>query len=467
LIFVPNRSSIGILTMKYKIRSIILIVLTVLAGYFLYASQVGTDGLAARFPFKLGLDLAGGSQLTYEADTSDIPESEVNDRLDSLRQVIEVRISRRLAAGALGVLEANIQQEQSVFASSPRMIVELPGVTDIEQAVEIIGTTPELDFRLVNENASEQATTTEEIFVTTGLTGRFIDRASVQFAGAGGSMQGVREPVVSLRFNKEGAKLFSEITKENIGKPLAIFLDGELKSAPVIRDEISNGEAVISGNFDIDEAKQLVADLNLGALPVPIELVSTQSIGPSLGKETTRADVVAGALGLGLIMLFLIFWYRLPGVVASVSLLGYVAIILVLFKLIPVTLTAAGIAGFILSVGMAVDANVIIFERIKEELRAGKKMKEAFDEGFSRAWSSIRDANISSLIIAVILFWFGTSLVKGFALTFGLGVIVSMITAITVTKAYLYAFAKEERGTVLNFLFGTGIPIISKWRREK
>lgn len=238
---------------------------------------------------------------------------------------------------------------------------------------------------------------------------------------------------------------------------VAIYLDGAPISTPVVREEIPNGQAVISGSFTPNEAKQLVGRLNSGALPVPISLVSKQTIGATLGENAVDAGVKAALIGFLLVALFLILWYRLPGLVAVISLCIFVAIILTLFKLIPVTLTAAGIAGFIISMGVAVDANVLIFERIKEELRSGRNINDAVSAGFSRAWFSIRDSNTSNIITAVILFWFGTSLIKGFALTLGMGVLVSMFSAITITKIFLGTLSFIKEGKVSRFLFSSGL----------
>jgi preprotein translocase subunit SecD len=262
---------------------------------------------------------------------------------------------------------------------------------------------------------------------------------------------------VLVNFNREGTELFAELTREYVGEQLAIFLDGELLSQPVIQEEIRGGAATISGNFDAASARELVRNLNFGALPVPIALINTQSIGPSLGEETLQRGVTAGLIGLAAVALFLIFWYRVPGIVAVVSLGIYVIIMLTLFKIIPVTLTAAGVAGFILSIGMAVDANILIFERLKEELKLGKKLPHAIRDGFSRAWLPIRDGNLSSIFTALILFWFGTSIVEGFALTFGVGVLVSMLTAIVITRTFLLSVAGATDEKTVTTLFGSGL----------
>jgi len=288
-------------------------------------------------------------------------------------------------------------------------------------------------------------------YENTELTGRYLERATLQFNST------TRAPVVSLQFNEEGTKLFAQITKENVGKTVAIYLDGAPISSPVVDEEIPSGQAVISGNFTPTEAKQLVGRLNSGALPVPISLLSTQTIGAILGESAINAGVKATIIGFLLVALFLILWYRLPGLIAAVSLCIFIAIMLALFKLMPVTLTAAGVAGFIISIGIAVDANVLIFERVKEEMHAGGDVSKSTSAGFTRAWMSIRDSNISSLITAVILFWFGTSLIKGFALTLGMGVLVSMLSAIMITRIFLRTLGFVGEGKIARFLFSSGL----------
>jgi protein-export membrane protein SecD len=295
-----------------------------------------------------------------------------------------------------------------------------------------------------------------ELYSDTGLTGRYLKRADLVFGQNGQGLS--NEPIVSIEFNAEGAQLFEDITSAHVGEQLAIFLDGAVLSSPRINEAIPGGKAIISGNFTPDEARELVRNLNFGALPVPISLVSTQTIGATLGSDILEKGVRAGVIGLSIVVFFMVIWYRLPGVVAGLGLLFYAALILALFKAIPVTLTAAGLAGFILSIGMAVDANVLVFERMKEEYRSGKGSREASRIGFQRAWSAIRDSNVTSIFSAIILFWFGTSIVKGFALVFGLGVIASMISAISVTRTLLIALpeAKQSQGTFLAKLYGTG-----------
>ncbi|MBI2263546.1 protein translocase subunit SecD, partial [Candidatus Berkelbacteria bacterium] len=244
-------------------------------------------------------------------------------------------------------------------------------------------------------------------------------------------------PEVAISFNKEGADKFKEITTRNLQKPVVIALDNEIVSAPTVQSAISDGNAVITGNFNIKEAKDLALQLNSGALPMPIKIAEQRRIGPTLGQESVKRSLVAGLVGILLVGLFMILYYRLPGLLATLALLFYGLFVLALFKLIPVTLTLAGVAGFILSIGMAVDANILIFERMKEELRAGKAKREAIEDGFRRAWSSIRDSNVSSLITCLILYYGTTGLVRGFAVTLALGILVSMFTAITVSRTFL------------------------------
>lgn len=441
----------------------------------LATSTPATIATAPSHPFRFGLDLAGGTHLVYGADVSSVPDGEEGEAMEILRDVIERRVN------LFGVAEPIVQVERpSIFAKEMaekeyRLIVELPGVTDTDRAVAMIGETPVVEFRkelpngetdlireavesvrqdlLAGRTPAPNPILEKDPYVSTGLTGRFLEGATLQFDGT------TQEPVVSLVWNAEGAKLFENITRENIGKTLAIYLDGAPISEPTVREAISGGKAVISGAFTPEEAKILVGRLNSGALPIDkLSLLSTETIGPSLGEDAKKAGVTAGAWGVVLVAIFLVFWYRLPGVLAVFALAIYSAIMLSLFKVIPITLTAAGIAGFVLSIGLAVDANVLIFERMKEELRKGKAIKDAIKEGFSRAWLSIRDSNMSSILSGVILFWFGTSLVEGFALTFMLGILVSMFSAITVTRPLLLAVAGIiGEGSVTRFLFGTGI----------
>lgn len=428
--------------LKIRFWAIALILAGVLIGGFNYYSQINPQWSLYR-PFKLGLDLSGGSRLTYEADVSVLEPSDVADAMSSLREVIERRVN------AFGVSEPIVQTESSALSGAiqNRLVVELPGVSDVKEASQMIAATPQLEFRVLRPEVSiETASSTD--FIATGLTGRYLKKAQVTYN------QNSLSPSISLEFNSEGAKLFADLTKNNINRPIAILLDNAIISAPNVREEIRDGKAEISGQFTVEEARSLTRDLNLGALPVPIALVSTQTVGATLGAEATEKGVRAGLLGLLIVALFMIAWYRLPGLIAVISLAIYLMLMLAIFKLLPVTLTAAGIAGFILSIGLAVDANILIFERFKEELKTGKSINEAIREGFNRAWTSIRDSNLSSIISAIILFWFGTSLIKGFALTLAIGIVVSMFTAITITRTLLLSLGLNRQTNLTRFLFG-------------
>ena len=439
------------LMFKRRFWAVILILTAALVGYFVYSTNKPTSS----HNFKLGLDLNGGIELIYKADTSGIAVADISSKMNSLKDLIEKRVN------VFGVSEPIIQVEKvGIIGSdaSEQLIVDLPGQTDIAGAIAQVGKTYVLEFKLLKkelENSTSTAKISAADFESTGLTGALLSNSSLEFDQTTGA------PSVALQFNDEGSTLFSKITKESVGRHLAIFLDGNLESMPVIREEIDGGKASISGGFmgstGLKDAKDLVSNLNLGALPIPIELVSTQSVGASLGIEAVKASQHAGLWAFIVIALFLIFWYRLPGLLAVISLMIYTAINLALFKLIPVTLTAAGIAGFILSLGMAVDANILIFERMKEELARGRELGDAIKEGFARAWLSIRDSNTSSIITAIILYAFSsTPVVKGFALVFGLGVLVSMFTAITASRTLLLAIKHDHAGKIMKFLFHSG-----------
>lgn len=433
-----------------RIAAILILLVGAALGYLVFhTSSTGS------WPFKLGLDLSGGTQLVYRADLNAIQGADVADSMDALRDTIERRVN------LFGVSEPLVQTEQASALSGTneqRLIVELPGVTDTQKAIQLIGQTPVLEFRMLKQGVSIPSTlstsTINEIFEPAAITGKELASAQLQFQGQTATLQ---EPVVVLKFNAEGAAKFGDITKNNIGRQFGIFLDGSPISIPVIRDAIPDGTAVISGGFTAQEARELARNLNYGALPVPIELISTQTVSGTLGAQAVQDGIMAGLVGVAAVALFMLVWYRVPGLLAALALALYIVVNLLLFKSIPVTLTAAGIAGFILSVGMAVDANILIFERTKEELKKGKNVADAVAEGFARAWPSIRDSNISSMITAVILFWLGTSLIKGFALVFGLGVLVSMLTAITVSRTFLMALGVRSSGSLARFFFGSGI----------
>lgn len=448
------------------------------------------------FTTHLGLDLQGGSHLVYQADFKNIPDADRSGSLSAARDTIERRVN------SFGVSEPLVQ-----IQGNDQIVVELPGIDDVNKAIELIGQTPLLEFKTqatveeltpkaVLGEDGQLRVDTADAWKSTGLSGKQLERATadVQQAGQGGLSSTV---VVRLLFDEEGTQLFSEITSANVGKPIAIFLDDQVLSAPTVQTPITNGEAVITGQFTAKEAKDLANLLNSGALPVPIKLISQQNVGASLGQESVDRSIIAGLIGMLLIALFMIANYRFPGVLAVVALVIYVLISVAIFKigisitavmlvglffllgltvsawfgalafisylallflngLAPVTLTLAGIAGFILSIGMAVDANILIFERLKEEMRAGKDINKAIDDGFNRAWLSIRDSNVSSLITTVILYMFGTPSIKGFAVTLAIGILISMFTAITVTRTFLKLFM-TNRALSHPWLFGVSM----------
>lgn len=369
-------------------------------------------------PTKLGLDLVGGSRLVLEAQTTDTISHITPDMMSSLQFAIENRVNK------LGVSETVVQR-----SGERRLVVEIPDVSDLNQAKAYLGETAELDFRKpVMKNGTEE-------WETTGLTGKDLNSANLSTNSQNGQW------VVDLEFNNEGTKKFATLTKNMVGQQMAIFFNGELQSAPVIREPITGGRAQISGGdsgFAYEEAKKMVDLLNAGALPVPAKIIEENTVGPTLGADSIAKSKIAGAIGLGFVMVFMALYYRAPGLIADIALIIYGTILFALFKAIPVTLTLAGIAGFILSIGMAVDANILIFERTKEELKAGRTLFTAINSGFDRAFTSIFDSNMTTIITCVILYCCGTSIVKGFALTLAIGVMVSMFSAITITKNFMH-----------------------------
>jgi protein-export SecD/SecF family membrane protein len=374
-------------------------------------------------PFRLGLDLQGGTHLVYEANLVGIEENERDSSMEGIRDLIERRVN------LFGVAEPLVQINK--VGDSNRLIVELPGVKDVAEAIKMIGGTPYLEFKEENADGTD--------FTNTSLTGRFLKSAQLEFD------QTTYQPYVTLEFNDEGTKIFADLTKKNVGKRLAIYLDGAPISVPVVNEEIPSGKAQISGSFTQKEAKQLAERLNTGALPVPIILIGQQNIGASLGHDSLTKSLKAGIIGFLAILLFMIIFYRLSGFFASISLVIYVILLLAVFKLVPVTMTLAGIAGFLLSMGMAVDANILIFSRTKEELKSGRNYLDALDNGVKKAWSSIRDGNFTTILVGLILFIFGTSFVKGFALTLVVGNLVNMFSAIVITN-YLIKFFFGKKG---------------------
>ncbi len=375
-------------------------------------------------PTKLGLDLVGGSRLVLEAQTTKSVAEITPEVMERLQFAIENRVNK------LGVAETVVQQ-----IGDKRLLVEIPNVTDLKEAKAFLGETAQLEFK---KEAVRKDGTTE--WVETGLTGQDLAKSML-------TTDSVGHWVVSLEFKAEGSRKFAELTKELVNKPMAIFFNGDLVSAPNVNEPIYGGKAQISGGdsgFAYDEAERMVNLLNAGALPVPAKVVEENTVGPTLGADSIQKSKVAGIIGLGFVMLFMLAYYRLPGLIADIALIIYSLMLFALFKAIPVTLTLAGIAGFILSIGMAVDANILIFERTKEELRAGRNLFTAINSGFDRAFTSIFDSNMTTIITCTILYLLGTSIVKGFALTLAIGVVVSMFSAITITKNFMH------------LIFGTG-----------
>lgn len=445
----------------------IIFILAVFAGNLIYPKYLnqGIDWINLKFenlnlkfglphfpdtPFKLGLDLQGGTHLVYEADLSSIGEKDKSEAMEGLRDVIERRVN------LFGVREPVVQVQKE------RLVVELAGVVDPAEAIKQIGQTPFLEFKeqrdsdeaqkILDKQKEIEGKNFEELqkvedwqlafedpyFKSTALTGRYLKKAELGFE------QTTSQPLVHLEFNDEGAKIFEELTEKNVGKQLAIYIDQSPISAPVVQEKISGGKAQISGKFTIEEAKNLARNLNAGALPVPIKLISQQSVGPTLGKISLNESLKAGAFGFIAILIFMTVFYRIPGFFASVSLLIYISFLLAMFKLIPVTLTLAGIAGFLLSMGMAVDANILIFSRLREELKQGKSYLASLEDGFKRAWPSIRDGNFTTILVGLVLFGLGAGFVKGFALTLVIGNLIGMFTAIFVTNNLLKCFSKEK-----------------------
>ena len=399
----------------------IIIIITFLAGIVDWPNgpDISIGSFNKVLKIHQGLDLQGGVHLTYELDTSKIEDDDKSKASESVISVIDQRIN------ALGVTEPVIQSAK--ISGKESVIVELPGITDVDEAKDLIGKTAQLKFLEENPEATKE----EDMWKETELTGKHLKRAEVEFD------QNTGDPQVGIQFNAEGSEVFEDVTVRNLQKPVAIKLDDLIISTPTVQTVIKDGNAVITGEFTIEEAKNLTIQLNAGALPVPIELTEQRTIGPTLGSESVKKSLTAGLIGIFLVACFMIIYYRLPGLLATIALLIYAFIVLALFKLIPITLTLAGIAGFILSIGMAVDANILIFERTKEELFLKKPISNAIDNGFKRAWASIRDSNVSSLITCLILYFGTTGIVRGFAVTLGIGILISMFTAITVSRTFL------------------------------
>lgn len=425
-------------------KLVIIFIISILAAYvslptsFSFAGRefyrkdlnvtIGSVHLQKNFDTVLGLDLAGGSHLVFDVDTANIPDERKQSVLEGLREVIESRVNY------FGISEPNVQL--SSFEGKDRIIVELPGIKDTEEAIALIGQTAQLSFAEIDDS--------EEGMHVTDLTGADLEESFVDTSSLDGSY------VVAIRFNEEGKQKFSDITERNINKPLAILIDSIPISAPIVQTHIPDGNAVITGDFSRDEAKNLSIQLNAGALPAPISLIEQRTVGATLGSESVARSVDAGLIGLAMVLLFMVLIYGRYGIIANVALLIFGVLTFALYKLIPVVLTLPGIAGFLLSVGMAVDSNILIFERLKEE-KEKREFSDALEVSFGRAWDSIRDANIATLFTAFLLanplewsFLHTSGPVRGFAITLALGIVISLFTGVVVTRNLMRVFVRSK-----------------------
>lgn len=404
---------------------------------------------------RLGLDLQGGLQVLLEAD---IPANQqiASESMEIARDIVQQRTD------ALGVNENVIQ-----LAGDRRIVGEFPGLADTESVLAIIQQTGLLEFVDTGDFSPEEGSTLLTDYSPTGapvespegetvyhtiMTGAELASVTV------GTDQLGRNYVINFTLKTEGSKIFAQHTSANRGKFLTIVLDKQVISSPVINDAITGGQGSISGNFTAEEANSFAVQLRYGSLPVPLKVVETRIIGPTLGADSLNKSLIAGLIGMAIVAMFMIIYYRMPGLAAVLSILTYALIAFAIFKWFHFTLTLPGIAGFLLSTGSALDANILIFERIKEELRNGRSIIQALDLGWTRAWSSIRDSNLSAIITAVILFWFGSSfgatIVKGFSLTLALGVLISLFTAIYITRTFLALLINTFKPKNLDAWFG-------------
>ena len=432
--------------MRNRNLTLTLVLVLVIAAFAAWVAWPGNPGINVRLGALVierdvrvvqGLDLQGGIQVLLEAAP---PEGQAvtPEAMEAAKAIIDQRVN------ALGVAEPVIQLQ-----GERRIVVELPGLEDEAAAIQLFGETGLLEFIDVGDTPPAQGTRLAEGQYPTILTGKNLRSSEVGF-------DEFRRPQINFQWDSEGAGIFSAHTKDNIGRYLAITMDKVVLSTPVINSQISDSGR-ITGQFSLEEARRIVIQLKYGALPIPMKIVQQRSVGAILGQDSVEKSIVAGAVGLALVAAFMLIYYRLPGVLAVLALAIYAVVVFALFKLIPVVLTLAGIAGFVLSIGMAVDANILIFERLKEELRAGHSLRSALEAGFARAWTSIRDSNLATLITCAILFWFGTGIIKGFALTLAIGVLVSMFTAITATRTLLRLLVRV-RGDWPAWAFGISTP---------
>lgn len=395
----------------------IVFLLTVFCALVVFSDNLSFIPDNLKVKMKKGLDIQGGMHLVLEAKSNEKTNIDAMSKEDLHNAMVGVKTVLENRVNGTGVSEPLIQ-----LKGDRQVIVELPGIKDPEKAIKLLGQTAQLSFM---EHAPGG------MLIDSGLSGAELKKAMAGFDNTGKS-------VVNVEFNDAGKKKFAELSTKLVGKPLAIILDGKVVSDPIIQEPILGGQAQISGNFSPEEAQTLAIQLNAGALPLNVEVVEKRTVGATLGAESVDKSIKAGLLGFGLVIMFMIVYYRLPGTLAGIALLSYSMFSLAIFFLIPVVLTLPGIAGFILSIGMAVDANILIFERLKEELRAGNTIYASIDRGFGRAFSAIFDSNMTTWIACAILFYFGTGLIKGFALTLAIGVAVSMFSAITITKTLMH-----------------------------
>jgi len=439
--------------MSKSIKNLIAIFILVLVCiYIVVPKEVPSFEIAGRtivpptYELKKGLDIQGGMQVVLQANMDEIAEVDREEAINSSQAVIKRRVD------LYGISEPLVQTAR--VGDDYRLIVELPGLDDPDQALELVGKTAQLDFRLqgsppaIDLEATDSADFAElsalaflDSFEETQLGGKQLKRAAVDFN------QQTNEPVIRLEFDAEGTELFADITSDNVNKVLGIFMDGQPVVLPSITTPILDGQAIMSGGYEIEEAKQLAIQLNAGALPVPITVLEQRQIGASLGEISVQKSIRAGVVGLALVMLFMILYYGLKGVIASVALLIYALITLAVYKVLGVTLTLPGVAGLLLSIGMAVDANILIFERMKEELRVGNPYDRALELGFGRAWDSIKDANLATIMTALVLinpmdfsFLSSSGLVRGFGITLLIGVLISLFTGVFVTRTLMRVF---------------------------
>ena len=434
--------------MKRPLINLLIIILIFAAAVYVdMPHEIDLFGIKRPAGLNLGLDLQGGMQVLLEADVD--KDTEVSaDQLDVARQILENR------SNGLGVSEVVFQ-----VAGENRIVAEFPGMTDTEEVLAALKETGLLEFvdtgdeyfdpgtriRTDGRPASddEEEPAEDETVYHTILTGADLKNVGVVM------YEQRNIPVIAFEMTSEGGKIFAEHTRTHIGKVLSLVLDGEVISSPVINTEISNGEGIIEGNFTIESANALAVQLKYGSLPIPLKIVEYKKVGATLGEDSLQKSLVAGLIGLGLAAAFMLIYYRVPGIAAVLAIIFYGAVTFAVYKLIPVTLSLSGIAGLLLTTGGAFDSNVLMFERLKEELREGKTISQAVSLSWPRAWSSIRDSNAATLITSAILFYFGSSfgatIVKGFAVTLALGVVISLVTTFLVTRTLLYLFTKNMK----------------------